>query len=282
MVKKTTDRAVAGIARELFKIHQEYESAPDIFMKDAEEFLELVLGALFPQLTTEKIALEKDMEAMLGSITKMACSLVQRSMPESSTKEVSDIVIRFMEQLPEIASAVRLDAERLKAGDPAAHSLAEVIKTYPGCLAVTAHRIAHPLYCSGVPIFPRILAEYAHRLTGIDIHPGARIGKSFYVDHGTGVVIGGTSIIGDHVNIYQGVTLGALKVDEAARNQKRHPTIEDNVTIYANATILGGETVVGHDSVIGGNVWITQSILPYSRVMYKSSDKAASGLDYSI
>ncbi|MCK5042210.1 MAG: serine acetyltransferase, partial [Sphingomonadales bacterium] len=137
-------------------------------------------------------------------------------------------------------------------------------------------------YKMGVPLFPRLLSEYSHRVTGVDINPGATIGKSFFLDHATAVVIGETAIVGDNVKIYQGVTLGALKVNKGQKNVKRHPTIEDNVIIYANATILGGETVIGHDSIIGGNVWLTKSVQPNSRVMYRSSDYSESGLDWTI
>ena len=149
-------------------------------------------------------------------------------------------------------------------GDPAAKSNEEVILSYPGLEAILVHRIANFLYINGVPVIPRIMSEHVHGKTGIDIHPGASIGESFFIDHGTGVVIGETCIIGDNVKIYQGVTLGALSVKKNLQNKKRHPTIEDNVTIYANATILGGETVIGKNSIIGGNTWVTESVLENS------------------
>jgi serine O-acetyltransferase len=155
-------------------------------------------------------------------------------------------------------------------GDPAAQSVDEVIGTYPGLLAVSIHRIAHEFYLLGLPVFPRMLSEIAHQRTGIDIHPGASIGKSFCIDHGTGIVIGETARLGDHVKLYQGVTLGALSVDKSLASSKRHPTIEDHVVIYANATILGGETMIGHHSVIGGNVFITESVAPHSVVYHKA------------
>jgi serine O-acetyltransferase len=176
----------------------------------------------------------------------------------------------FFTALPELYEWLLEDAEATMAFDPAATSLEEVITTYPGFYATTIHRLAHQLIQLGVPLLPRMLTEYAHSKTGIDIHPAAQIGHSFFMDHGTGIVIGATAKIGDNVKLYQGVTLGALQVEKSLANTKRHPTIEDNVIIYANATILGGETVVGHHSILGGNVWITRSLPPYSRVYHES------------
>lgn len=168
--------------------------------------------------------------------------------------------IALLEALPEIRRLVRLDTQAAFNGDPAAKSGEEVIVSYPGLEAIIVYRIAHILHKNGVPVIPRIMTEHIHGKTGIDIHPGATIGESFFIDHGTGVVIGETTVIGKNVKIYQGVTLGALSVKKSLQNSKRHPTIEDDVTIYANATILGGETVIGKGSVIGGNSWITESI----------------------
>ena len=166
----------------------------------------------------------------------------------------------LIEEIPEIRRMIQLDTIAAFNGDPAAKSNEEVILSYPGLEAILVHRIAHFLYKNGVPIIPRIMSEHVHGKTGIDIHPGAKIGESFFIDHGTGVVIGETCVIGNNVKIYQGVTLGALSVKKNLQNKKRHPTIEDDVTIYANATILGGETVIGRGSTIGGNTWVTQSV----------------------
>ena len=166
----------------------------------------------------------------------------------------------LIEQLPEIRSLTQLDTIAGFNGDPAAKSPEEVILSYPGLEAILVHRIAYFLHINGVPIIPRIMSEHVHGKTGIDIHPGAKIGESFFIDHGTGVVIGETCIIGNNVKLYQGVTLGALSVQKDLQDKKRHPTIEDNVTIYANATILGGNTVIGKGCIIGGNTWITKSI----------------------
>jgi len=174
--------------------------------------------------------------------------------------------IALLEEIPEIRRKIQLDTQAAFSGDPAAKSNEEVILSYPGLEAILVYRIAHFLYKNGVPVIPRIMTEHVHGKTGIDIHPGAEIGESFFIDHGTGVVIGETCVIGNDVKIYQGVTLGALSVKKNLENKKRHPTIEDRVTIYANATILGGETIIGHDSTIGGNTWLTHSVPPESTV----------------
>lgn len=183
-----------------------------------------------------------------------------------------ELALEFVSLIPEIRRRIKMDVEAALAGDPAAKSHEEVILAYPGVEAVLIYRIAHELWNRNVPLLPRMMSEYIHGRTGIDLHPAAEIGDYFFIDHATGVVIGETTIIGAHVKIYQGVTLGAMSVQKAEANKKRHPTIEDNVTIYSGATILGGETVIGQGSVIGGNVWITSSVPPDSRVFYKSSD----------
>jgi serine O-acetyltransferase len=181
--------------------------------------------------------------------------------------------IAFIEGLPELRKQLAADVRAAQEGDPAAASYDEIIFSYPGLYAITVYRIAHHLSHLGVPLLPRIMSEHAHRHTGIDIHPGAHIGRRFFIDHGTGVVIGQTTEIGDRVRIYQGVTLGALSLPknavESLRTQKRHPTIEDDVIVYSGATILGGETVIGERSVIGGNVWITESVPADTKVFLK-------------
>ncbi|MDR2898127.1 MAG: serine acetyltransferase [Spirochaetaceae bacterium] len=175
-------------------------------------------------------------------------------------------VLSLIEELPEIRRKLNTDALAALNGDPAAGSMEEVILSYPGLEAILVHRIAHLLHKNGIPLIPRIMSEYIHGKTGIDIHPGAEIGDYFFIDHGTGVVIGETCVIGQNVKVYQGVTLGALSVKKEFHGKKRHPTIEDEVTIYAGATILGGETVVGKGSIIGGNVWLTESVEAGSRI----------------
>ena len=178
--------------------------------------------------------------------------------------------VSFLEHLPEIRRILTTDVKAAYDGDPAAKTIDEVIISYPGVLATTIHRIAHQLWLQEIPLLPRMMSEYGHSITGIDIHPGATIGESFFIDHGTGVVVGETTKIGKRVRIYQGVTLGALSLPkeqvEQLRYKKRHPTIEDDVTIYAGATILGGETVIGAGSVIGGSVWITSAVPPGTKV----------------
>jgi len=173
------------------------------------------------------------------------------------------------EQIPELFRLLNTDIQAIFNGDPAARSEFEVIRTYPGFLAICFYRLAHSLYMHQVPLLPRILTEWAHSKTGIDIHPAAQIDEYFYIDHGTGLVVGESCNIGKHVKLYQGVTLGALSVAKSMAYTKRHPTVEDNVVIYAGATILGGETVIGHDSIIGGNVWLTKSVAPFSTVFHK-------------
>jgi serine O-acetyltransferase len=181
----------------------------------------------------------------------------------------------FISRLPEVRRLVETDVTAAYEGDPAATSRMEVVMAYPGLYAVTIHRLAHELYRLKVPVIPRIMSELAHSKTGIDIHPGATIGERFFIDHGTGVVIGETTVIGSNVKIYQGVTLGALSFAKdpltgaLVKGVKRHPNVEDNVVIYAGATILGGDTVIGHDSEIGGNVWLKDSVPPNSRVYNK-------------
>lgn len=183
------------------------------------------------------------------------------------------ITLHFIQTLPELREILGTDIHAAIEGDPAAKSYDEVIFSYPGLFAITVYRFAHELNKLGVPLLPRMMTEYAHSMTGIDIHPGAKIGEAFFIDHGTGVVVGETTEIGNRVRIYQGVTLGALSLPRDAgnrfRNKKRHPTVEDDVIIYSNATILGGETVIGARSIIGGNIWITESVPPDTKVLLK-------------
>jgi serine O-acetyltransferase len=193
------------------------------------------------------------------------------ALPASYDESAEESAYAFLESLPQIRRLLAKDIQAAYDGDPAASCIDEIILSYPAAYAITAYRAAHELYKNGVLLLPRMLTELAHARTGIDIHPGANIGESFFIDHGTGVVIGETTLIGNHVKLYQGVTLGALSFpkDEKGRllrGHKRHPTIEDNVVIYAGATILGGDTVIGEGSIIGGNVWLTESVPPGSRV----------------
>lgn len=197
--------------------------------------------------------------------------------PEPCRKEAVRIAHEFIGRIPSIRETLALDAQSAFDGDPAAKSIDEIIYCYPGFYAITVYRIAHELLRLGVPLMPRIMTEYAHSITGADIHPGAKIGKSFFIDHATGVVIGETTEIGDNVKIYQGVTLGALSIPKDERGRaikgiKRHPTVEDDATIYANATILGGETVIGKGVTVGGNTYVKQSIVADSTVVQKTPE----------
>lgn len=202
----------------------------------------------------------KKLENDFAELTDLACW--------ETAKPCGKIWGRYLNSLPGVLESLNLDAEAIVDCDPASMSIEEVYMAYPGFYAIAIYRLAHELYKEGFPLVPRLMTEYAHSRTGVDINPGAHIGKSFFIDHATGVVIGESAIIKDNVKIYQGVTLGALYVAKELQQTKRHPTIEDNVTIYANATILGGETVIGANSVIGGNAWITSSIAPNSTVFH--------------
>lgn len=193
----------------------------------------------------------------------------------ATESEPGEVAAAFLAELPRLREVLATDVEAAYEGDPSATSFDEIIFSYPSIYAVMVYRLAHELFKMRVPLIPRIMTEHAHHRTGIDIHPGTHIGARFFIDHGTGVVIGGTAVIGNNVKLYQGVTLGAFSFDKDAtgqlvRNNKRHPTIEDDVVIYAGATILGGETVIGRGSVIGGNVWLTHSVPPGTRVLQES------------
>lgn len=279
--KNKKNNLIKGIAKELDKHQKAFGNFPCINIDDAKRILSHVLGIIFPHYLPGcergKAALEKELATLEADLLETLVKLTDWDDGARHSK-----ITQFLADLPGLAKKVSDDATALYNSDPASKSLEEVILAYPGCYAVSAYRIAHYLLGLEIPLLPRLMSEYAHRLTGIDIHPGAKIGHALHIDHGTGVVIGETAIIGNHVQIYQGVTLGALKVDKKESDKKRHPTIEDHVVLYSGATILGGKTVIGHDSTIGGNVWITKSILPHSRVMYRSTDEAESGLNWTI
>lgn len=246
------------------------ERHPTLGLRRASEhFAWDTLALLFPQFSTRQGGdVVAEFEALRTQLEQALAILAEGSFRERLGASTSDIVNAFAQQLPQLRASLLLDAEALNAGDPAARSIDEVILAYPGFLAVALYRVAHALYNLGVPLVPRLVAELGHRETGVDLHPAARIGRSLAIDHGTGVVVGETAVIGDRVKLYQGVTLGALSVRKAFADTKRHPTLEDDVVVYANATILGGETVVGAGSVIGGNVWLTRSVPPRSVVTH--------------
>ncbi len=227
-------------------------------------FFDDLLGVLFPNFSSNAV---QSKEALEWRFTELSTEL--ESLIGGQKKTTSLLVKQFFSKLPTVYEQLNKDVDAIYAGDPAATEREEVIRAYPGFYAIAAYRIAHELLTAGVDKIPRSITELAHSRTGIDIHPGARIGERFFIDHGTGVVIGETTIIGDDVKIYQGVTLGALSVDKAQVNVKRHPTIGDRVVIYSGATVLGGTTEIGSDSIIGGNTWLTKSVPTHSRVYYK-------------
>lgn len=221
----------------------------------------LIHKVLFPTFDRDESEVELKLSFFKNILSKNLSAILKND------EKADKILNIFLEKLPQIHTTLLEDAEVFNQNDPAANCVEEVILTYPGFYALTVYRLSHELYNLKTPIIPRLFSEHAHSKVGIDINPGARIGSSFYIDHGTGIVIGESTIIGNNVKIYQGVTLGALFVTKELCKQKRHPTIEDNVVIYAGATILGGDTVVGHDSIIGGNAWLTRTVVPYSLVM---------------
>ncbi|EQA46575.1 putative serine O-acetyltransferase [Leptospira broomii serovar Hurstbridge str. 5399] len=253
-----------------------------------QELFNIIFAGYFSDLTFRDIAQVEDSIALFMSETKDKLQPYLLSTSSSNTLNATDVLTDFQKNLPNLYELIWQDALAAYEGDPAAESVKEVILAYPGFYAIAVHRIAHVLHGLGVPIFPRMLSEYAHEKTGIDIHPGAEIGRSFFMDHGTGIVIGGTTIIANNVKIYQGVTLGALSVSKSMAKLKRHPTIEENVIIYAGATILGGDTVIGRNSIIGGNAWLTQSVPSYSivnqknEVRVRNSQELDNVIDFSI
>lgn len=222
---------------------------------------------LFPETRKESLNTSDEVIQMLEN-SKQQLNHIICDMDDISQESGAIMTEQFYKKLPAVYQDLHLDAEACFQGDPAAVSYTEIIRSYPGFYAVFIYRVAHSLLRLKVPLVPRILTEYAHQKTGIDIHPGARIGRSFFIDHGTGVVIGETCVIGDHVKIYQGVTLGALSIEKDMAGKVRHPHVEDHVVIYSGATILGGDTRIGARSIIGGNVWITKSVSPDSKVYH--------------
>jgi serine O-acetyltransferase len=217
------------------------------------------------------VAADMDSHGILEGVVSDAARLLNALCAPvlNDQQQLKTLTDEFLDALPQFHALLLSDAEAIFRGDPAARSIDEVLLAYPGFLAIAVYRIAHWLFMKAVPTVPRMLTEHAHRLTGVDIHPGATIGEAFVIDHGTGIVIGETTVIQDNVKIYQGVTLGALSVEKSLADKKRHPTIERDVVIYANATILGGETTIGAGTIVGGNVWITASVPPNSRVYHR-------------
>ena len=251
--------STATFIQNLYNQHQQAATAfPEKEM--AQEFIDGFFEFLFIPQKKKKMSqyeLAKEFESYKSHLSTLVYDVMGDG---EKTQAITDL---FFEEVPVIYNTLLNDAAAILKFDPAAKSIEEVLMAYPGFFATAVYRFSHQLVLQGVHILPRVFAEYAHSKTGIDVHPGANIGESFFIDHGTGIVIGETCIIGDNVKIYQGVTLGALSVNKDCAEIKRHPTIQDNVVIYSGATILGGDTIIGNDSVIGGNVWLTNSVLPH-------------------
>ncbi|NOX87999.1 MAG: serine acetyltransferase [Calditrichaeota bacterium] len=257
-------------AQTLLRVHIEHlNTFPS--KNDVHRFLEDLLELLFPHFCNGAQYLSVDEIKGKTSLLRRSLTKLLHPLESRTNNSASGIADVFFDHLPDVYDYLWSDARAIYEGDPAAETIDEVISAYPGFYAIYAYRVAHIFYEAGVPIFPRLITEYAHFKTGVDIHPGAKIGRSFFIDHATGIVVGETTEIGDNVKIYQGVTLGALSVSKKLNQTKRHPTIEDNVIIYSSATILGGNTIIGHDSIIGGNVWLTESVEPYS-IVYNTSE----------
>lgn len=273
------------------QIVENYSATPKIrhltgaALPDRDKIIEIInsfFRIVYPGYYGDKAADETGLEFRIGAevdhLCRLLCDQISRSIEHERARldllaplcrgRGEEAAVELISRIPRLRDLLALDVQAHFEGDPAAKTLDEIIFSYPGMFAITVHRLAHELHLIGVPLIPRIMAEYAHSLTGIDIHPGATIGRSFFIDHGTGVVIGETTEIGDRVRIYHGVTLGARspRKGQHLRGVKRHPTIEDDVTIYPGATILGGETLIEKGSVIGGNVWLTHSVEPGTRV----------------
>lgn len=246
-------------------------------MEEVERFLSNLMQFLFPELNDRHLGSPLAVEAHFKMLHLEFENILHKT--EACDKDdIHSLSQRFFKRLEQAYELCIEDSHAILRGDPAAVDTSEVIRSYPGFYAIAVYRIAHLLLSLKVPYVPRILTELAHSRTGIDIHPGAKIGRRFCIDHGTGVVIGETTEIGNDVKIYQGVTLGALSVNKELSKQKRHPTIEDDVVIYAEATILGGNTVIGKNSIIGGNVWLTESVPPFSKIYYSSKGHVTQGM----
>ena len=267
------------LSRDIDKMDLKRHPDKDVVIDMITKLLRIVYPGYFRdtsyRMYNAKHNLSMLIEDVMYNLNKQITLILQSGMEDGEAKEkAQQISLEFFRQIPRVRAMVQTDVEAAYAGDPAATSTDEIIFCYPGLFAITVYRLAHVLYELQVPMLPRIMTEYAHGITGIDIHPGATIGNYFFIDHGTGIVIGETTIIGENVKVYQGVTLGGLstRAGQGLRGKKRHPTIEDNVTIYANASILGGETVIGRDSVIGANAFITHSIPEATTVSIKSQE----------
>lgn len=251
----------------ILKAHSQPKELPGV--GEIEDFINQLLQFLFPELNNNRLKNKFDVEVEYSLLKKAFTKLLEQTTSCEPLNHTNCCDL-FFDKLPSIYNQCLEDCNAILKGDPAAVDQKEVIRTYPGFLAIVIYRIAHSIHQINIPYLPRILSEIAHSRTGIEIHPGAKIGHRFCIDHGTGIVIGETADIGNDVKIYQGVTLGALSVKKELAKKKRHPTIQDKVVIYANATILGGETVIGANSIIGGGVWITESVPENSKIYFSN------------
>ena len=267
-----------GLGRDIDKIDLRQHPDKEVITDVIRKLLRIVYPGYFRErsfrMYNAKHHLSMLMEDVMYNLNRQIKLVLQNEGMEQAEERAQEICLAFFEQIPHVRALIQTDVQAAFDGDPAATSKDEVIFCYPGLYAISVYRLAHVLYVLGVPMIPRIMTEHAHGITGIDIHPGATIGDHFFIDHGTGIVIGETTVIGSHVKIYQGVTLGGLTTrgGQSLRGKKRHPTIEDNVTIYAGASVLGGETVIGRDCVIGSNAFITKSVPPCTTVSMKMQE----------
>ena len=263
-IEKLVDSILADyrLERDIDRTEHNRQADKDVIIDMTNKLLRLVYPGYSRDKAYRIYNAKHNLSMLMEDVLYHMQEQIALVLEESTDSEATRLSLSFLSQIPQIRALAQTDVDAAYAGDPAASSKEEIIFCYPGLFAITVYRLANQLHRLQVPTIPRIMTEYAHSVTGIDIHPGATIGSHFFIDHGTGIVIGETAIIGDHVKIYQGVTLGGLSTrgGQSLRGIKRHPTIEDDVTIYAGATILGGETVIGHHSVIGANAFITESI----------------------
>lgn len=258
---------IENLPEQLYEQYNSFRKEIPSILK-AQNFADNIINFLFPFKADRKCTLPL-IELNLSQLQldfKDLINPLEKILKES----INDISVKFFSKVPKIYESLMQDARLFLDFDPAARSMESVILYYPGFYCIAVYRLANVLYKLRIPFLPRMISEYAHSKTGIDIHPGATIGNHFFIDHGTGIVIGETTIIGNNVKIYQGVTLGAAYVEKSMKGAKRHPTIEDNVIIYSGSTILGGDTVIGHDTIVGGNVWLTKSVPPSSVVYHES------------
>ncbi|MEO0898946.1 MAG: serine O-acetyltransferase [Bacteroidota bacterium] len=264
-----------SFTQKILASHQSCTTCPPPFK--VVEFFRSLMALLYKDYSETPFQSAREIEVRV-QVLKLELDALLSCNQHNGELMLHEVSRDFFDRLEEVYDKLNEDVNALYKGDPAAKSESEIIRSYPGFYATAAYRVAHELHSLGIVDLPRIITEHAHSQTGIDIHPAAKIGRSFCMDHGTGIVIGETTDIGDHVKIYQGVTLGALSVRKEDANIKRHPIIEDRVVIYSGATILGGQTKIGHDSVIGGNVWITSSVPPHAKVYYQVGHQTMSDL----